>query len=103
MGLGYYTAESLDIDMLVLRLLHILVAAVHTSSVTWLNALYDLDLRPEVIEELRQEIRDVFASDNSQWRKQTMTKLVKLDSFIKESARFHLFTAGRSIISQLDI
>lgn len=52
--------------MLVLRLPHILVSAVHMSSVTWLNTLYDLALHPEVIEELRKEIRDVFASENGQ-------------------------------------
>ena len=44
--------QGLYIDMLVIRLLHILAAAVHTSSVTWFNALYDRALHPEVVEEL---------------------------------------------------
>ena len=80
--------------MLTLRLLHILVAAVHTSSVTYLNAVYDLAMRPEIHNDLRVEINDVFASENGKWTKQGMTKLVKLDSFIKESARFHPMQAG---------
>ncbi|KAL6233231.1 cytochrome P450 [Aspergillus navahoensis] len=86
--------EKMDINMLVIRLLHILVAAVHTSSVTFLNSMYDLALHPEIHEELRQEIRDVFASTNGEWTKPGLTKLMKLDSFIKESARFHPFQAG---------
>jgi cytochrome P450 len=79
-----------------IRLLHILVAAVHTSSVTFLNSMYDLALHPEIHQELRQEIRNVFASTNGEWTKPGLTKLIKLDSFIKESARFHPFQAGKA-------
>ncbi|KIX06715.1 uncharacterized protein Z518_04691 [Rhinocladiella mackenziei CBS 650.93] len=86
--------EKRDLHVLTLRLIHILVSAVHTSSVTYLNAIYDLAQHPEVHDELREEIKEVFASENGEWRKQGLTKLVKLDSFIKESARFHPFQAG---------
>lgn len=81
---------------IMLRLVHILTAAVHTSSVTWLNALYDLSQHPEIHDELREEINSVFASENGEWRKQGLTKMMKLDSFVKESARFHPFQAGKT-------
>ncbi|KIX01184.1 uncharacterized protein Z518_08909 [Rhinocladiella mackenziei CBS 650.93] len=81
-------------ERLMLRLIHILTAAVHTSSVTYLNALYDLAMHPDIHDELREEIKNVFASQNGEWRKQGLTKMMKLDSFIKESARFHPFQAG---------
>lgn len=87
--------EKLDLGILTLRLIHILVAAVHTSSVTYLNAVYDLALHPEIHDELREEIYAVFASEDGKWRKQGLTKLMKLDSFIKESARFHPMQAGK--------
>ncbi|KAF9886957.1 hypothetical protein FE257_010698 [Aspergillus nanangensis] len=86
--------EKMDLNLLVLRLLHILVSAVHTSSVTFLNSLYYLAIHPEVHDELRAEIVGMFGSENREWKKQGLTKLTKLDSFIKEVARFHPFTAG---------
>ncbi|KAF5556061.1 cytochrome p450 [Fusarium napiforme] len=86
--------EKLDLEILTLRLLHILTAAVHTSSVTFLNAIYDLSQHPEIHDELRQEIIDVFVADGGKWTKQGLTKLMKLDSFMKESARWHPMQAG---------
>ncbi|OAG44392.1 hypothetical protein AYO21_01388 [Fonsecaea monophora] len=83
-----------DLNDIMMRLVHILTAAVHTSSVTYLNALYDLAQHPEVHDELREEINNVFASEDGVWKKQGLTKAMKLDSFIKESARFHPFQAG---------
>ncbi|KAL6236543.1 cytochrome P450 [Aspergillus navahoensis] len=62
-----------DLNLLVLRLLHILVSAVHTSSVTFLNTLYYLAKHPETHDELRQEIIEVFASENGEWKKQGLT------------------------------
>ncbi|KAH6988315.1 cytochrome P450 [Ilyonectria sp. MPI-CAGE-AT-0026] len=86
--------EKVDKEMLTIRLLHILVAAVHTSSVTFLNAVYDLSTHPEIHDELRQEIIDVFTQDDGKWSKQGLTKMTKLDSFLKESARWHPMQAG---------
>lgn len=94
--------DKFDVDVISLRLLHILVAAVHTSSVTYLNALYDLALHPEVQDELRHEIVTMFAEEQGNWKKQGLTKLVKMDSFVKESARFHPFQAGRCFLVSCD-
>lgn len=74
-----------DPQRLLLRLLHINVAAVHTTSVTFLNCLFDLALHPEIHEELRQEIKENVASFG--WTKKTLLNLKKLDSFMLESQR----------------
>lgn len=75
-------------------MIHLNVSAIHTSSVTYLDAVYDLALHPEIHNELRQEIVSVMEQDG-QWTKQGLTKMVKLDSFMKESARWHPFLAGK--------
>ena len=88
--------EKLDIDVLVHRMLHLNVSAIHTSSCTFLDALYDLALHPEIHDELRQEILSVMGQEGK-WTKQGLTKLIKMDSFMKESARWHPFLAGESL------
>ena len=87
--------EKLDVNVLVYRMLHLTVSAIHTSSCTFLDALYDLALHPEIHDELRQEILSVMDQEGK-WTKQGLTKLIKLDSFMKESARWHPFLAGES-------
>jgi cytochrome P450 len=52
-----------------------------------LHCLYDICAHPEYIGPLREEIESVLAEDNNQLTKKSMTKLRKLDSFIKESQR----------------
>jgi cytochrome P450 len=75
-------------------MIHLNVSAIHTSSVTYLDAVYDLALHPEIHEELRQEIVSVMEEEGG-FTKQGLTKMVKLDSFMKESARWHPFLAGK--------
>jgi cytochrome P450 len=75
-------------------MLHLIVSAIHTSSVTYLEAIYDLALHPEIHEELRQEIISVMAQEGG-FTKPGLTKMVKMDSFMKESARWHPFLAGK--------
>ena len=90
--------EKRDMNQLVIRMLHIIVSAVHTSSVTFLDTLYDLVSHPGIEDELREEIYRVFAEENGRWRKQGLTKMVKMDSFIKESVRFHPLFAGKDTL-----
>ncbi|KIX09043.1 uncharacterized protein Z518_00121 [Rhinocladiella mackenziei CBS 650.93] len=73
-------------DMMVYRMLHINVAAIHTSSSTFLEAFYFLSISPQYHDELREEITKVFRQEGS-WTKQALTHLVKLDSFITEALR----------------
>jgi cytochrome P450 len=49
--------------------------------------LYDLAIHPEYIDPLREEIESLIASTD--WQKITITKMWKLDSFLKESLRMH--------------
>ena len=70
-------------------------AAIHTTTMTLTNVLYDLAAHPEYQEVLRKEIERISAEEPSgQLRKKTMPKLRKLDSFIKESQRVNPLGAG---------
>lgn len=52
------------------------------------QTLFDLIARPEYIEPLREEILEALDTDGG-WKKTTLTKMRKLDSFMKESQRFN--------------
>ncbi|OCK76822.1 cytochrome P450 [Lepidopterella palustris CBS 459.81] len=75
-------------DALVHRLLVLALASVHTTSMTAAQTLFDLIARPEYIEPLREEILEALATDGG-WKKTTLTRMRKLDSFMKESQRFN--------------
>ena len=77
-----------DPDKLVRRTLVLTLASSHTTSMAACQALFELCLRPEYTKPLRDEVQSVLAEDGG-WRKTTLTKLKKLDSFMKESQRFH--------------
>ena len=64
------------------------LAAIHTSTLTATNVLYDLVARPEYFEPLRSEIDQVW-DESDGLNKTSMAKLVKLDSFLKESQRLN--------------
>jgi hypothetical protein len=49
--------------------------------------LYDLAAYQEHVEPLHEELQAVLSEDGGQFRKSTMSKLRKLDSFMKESQR----------------
>ena len=68
------------------RLLILTLAAVHTTSMAATQALFDLSARPEYIEPLYQEVSQAVAEDGG-FKKTTLTKMRKLDSFIRESQR----------------
>ncbi|KAJ3578612.1 hypothetical protein NPX13_g1957 [Xylaria arbuscula] len=62
-------------------------AAIHTTRLAIVHALYDLAARPEYIEPLRREILEVTKDNKGTLRKQHLTQMRKLDSFMKESQR----------------
>ncbi|GAP88426.2 putative cytochrome P450 [Rosellinia necatrix] len=62
-------------------------AAIHTTRLAIIHVLYDLAARPEYIELLREEILEVTKGDGGKLRKQHLTQMRKLDSFMKESQR----------------
>ncbi|KZL83760.1 cytochrome p450 monooxygenase [Colletotrichum incanum] len=84
------TSENMGTNQMLLSF-----AAIHTTSTTTTFALYDLLSRPEYIDPLRKEIEQVMAQDGAErgengelfLSKTSLSKLKKLDSFIKESQR----------------
>lgn len=78
------TAEKLADFQLLLSM-----AALHTTTITLVAVLYDIAARPEYIESLREEMISMIQEDGGMLKKTTLTKMVKLDSFMKESMRFN--------------
>ncbi|KAI1809370.1 cytochrome P450 [Poronia punctata] len=62
-------------------------AAIHTTRLAIIHALYDLAARPEYVEPLRRELLDVTKDSNGVLQKQHLTRMRMLDSFMKESQR----------------
>lgn len=88
-----------DPERLMYRLLHLNVAAVHTTSVTFLNALYDLALHQDVHGELRAEIETILEKED--WTAKALNKMWKLDSFMLESQRLAPIASCMCFMSQL--
>lgn len=80
--------EENDQKFLAFLQLQITFAAIHTSAAAPMQALYDLCVRPEYIAPLREEIESVMEEYGALNSKRGLSKLVKLDSFMKESQRF---------------
>ena len=76
------TTESLS----ELQLLAIL-ASIHTTSLSFLNTLFDLAAHPECIQPIREEIESVISENNGVLDRATMRKMKKTDSFFKEAMR----------------
>ena len=68
------------------RLLILTLAAVHTTSMAATQALFDLCAKLEYIEPLHREVSQAVAEDGG-FKKTTLTKMRKLDSFMRESQR----------------
>jgi len=88
--------EKRDPEILLQRMIHINVTAIHAPAVTLTECMYDLCRHPEIHEELRSEIAEVLGRNpaGSVWTKANIDGLVKLDSFIRESARMTPMSAG---------
>ncbi|OCH88082.1 cytochrome P450 [Obba rivulosa] len=77
--------EERTVRALVLRILVLNFAAIHTSSNTFTHALYYLAANPEYIQPLREEVEEVVAEHG--WSKASVGRMRKIDSFLKESQR----------------
>ena len=62
------------------------LASIHLTTMAAAHVIHDLCAMPEYIEPLREEIVDALAEDGG-WGKPTTARLVKMDSFLKESQR----------------
>jgi cytochrome P450 len=63
-------------------------AAIHTTTNLAVDCLFDLAAHPDVQEDLRQEVYEELECDDGWSKKESMSKLKKMDSFIKEVQRF---------------
>ncbi|ESK96224.1 cytochrome p450 [Moniliophthora roreri MCA 2997] len=78
--------ERRDPANLILSILTVNMGAIHTTSMAFTNAIFNLALRPELIDILRREIEPIVKEDG--WTKNAMGKMRILDSFLKESQRY---------------
>lgn len=89
MDLSEDEGENLDADALAHHMLLLVTLAVsHTSTMALCHCLYDLVIKPEYLEPLREEMRRTLPDG---WYKATQASLqeqVRLDSFLRESQRF---------------
>jgi len=79
--------EQSTVKSLVLRLLFLSFPAIHTSSSSFLYALYHLAAHPEYVQPLRDEVEKTIRE--ARWSKASLDKMHKLDSFLRESQRFY--------------
>lgn len=61
------------------------LAAVHTMSDMMTQVMYDIYDKPELIQEMREEVISVIRAEG--WKKTTLYKLRLMDSVLKESQR----------------
>ena len=73
-------------DLSELQLLAAFVS-IHTTTITFLNAILDLAAHQECIQPIRDEIEAVISSNNGVIDRAVLRKMRKTDSFFKESAR----------------
>ena len=63
------------------------VAAIHTTSMNVTHALYDLAAYPDHVQPLRHEAAAALEENGGVWDKNSIVKLRKMDSFLRESQR----------------
>ncbi|KAI0690391.1 cytochrome P450 [Cerioporus squamosus] len=82
-------------ERFMIRIMSTNLGALHTTSMSLTNALYDLAAHPEYAQPLRDEIAPILAAEG--WTKQALGKMWKVDSFLKESHRYN----GMGVLSML--
>jgi len=86
---GYESQKKkLTADRLAQNELFLSIASIHSSTATALSTLMDLLDHPDLLDEIRDEIKEV-RKEHSEWTRKSLGLLRKLDSFMKESQRLH--------------
>ena len=96
------TGTDTDPEGLAQRVLSLTLASNHTTTMALTQAFYDMCAHPEYIAELREEVQQAVEEDGG-WRKSTLTKMRKLDSFMKESQRVNPPSLSKSPFPLLPI
>ncbi|KAK7678985.1 hypothetical protein QCA50_017928 [Cerrena zonata] len=79
--------EEKAIRSLVLRILTVNFASIHTTSMSFTHALFRLAANPEFIQPLRDEVSQVIKEEG--WTRNALQRMRKVDSFLRESNRCH--------------
>ncbi|KAJ8692629.1 hypothetical protein PTI98_009925 [Pleurotus ostreatus] len=91
-----------DIDDLSMRILNINFASIHTSSLFFAHTLFEAaQMSPEDIDSIRIEVEQALEQEGG-WTKSVLNKFTKIDSILREIARFHgltLFGMSRRTIA----
>ncbi|KAJ7168739.1 cytochrome P450, partial [Mycena filopes] len=75
---------------LVLRMLVTNFASIHTSSMAFTHALFDLAAHPEHLRPLQEEVERVIDAEGGHWSKAALNGMVLVDSFLRESQRLNI-------------
>ncbi|KAI0491127.1 cytochrome P450 [Xylaria cf. heliscus] len=81
-------------------------SSIHTTSNLTTDCIYDLAVHQEMQEILREEVVEVFEREEGAWeRKDSVAKLKKMDSFIKESQRLsgNVTSFIRKVMKPIDL
>lgn len=89
------TDEEYNPDNLANRFMFTIMGSIRSVVDAVVNCLHELCLRPEYVEPLREEMTRVLEEDQG-WGKRTAGKLLKTDSFIKETTRHYPPSARKS-------
>ncbi|KAI0479144.1 cytochrome P450 [Xylariaceae sp. FL0804] len=85
LGWMYDVSKNADNTDFVAGQLSLTLAAIHTTTETTCQALFDVCEHPDVARQLREEIVEVLGRDG--WAKTSLYKLKLMDSFLKEGQR----------------
>jgi len=86
--------QNLDATLISRSLMAINFAAIHTTTLSFTNVLFDLlgsDPSKKFLEGITEEVHRVFAETDGTWTKASLMKLYRLDSAIRESMRVSNF------------
>jgi cytochrome P450 len=89
--MGHYKGKA-TIELLARDQLIATFVAMHTTTICITQTLFDLAARPEYLAPLREELAQVLATDGAhdgRLHKESMAKLRKMDSFVRESQRMN--------------
>ena len=93
---------ELDVTRIARRLLRLNMVAIHTTTITIMNAIFSLYCSPradEYIAGLREEIERVLAAHDGKWSKVAVNELHRTDSTIRESMRCNEFSVFSVAVS----
>lgn len=79
---------KLSVEELAEVQLFLIFAAIHTTTMTTINSFYTLAAMPEIVPELRDEIRAVLM-EHGNFSTPALQKMEKLDSFLREVMRVY--------------